>query len=53
MSPGDLLRGANLESLTVLDGADEGGSVVEVVDGSGIEPGGSTWEDGDAELLAL
>ena len=37
-TPGDLLGGADIEALTVLDGADEAGGVGQRVEGTGVEP---------------
>ena len=49
LAPGDLLRGADLEPLPVLDGADEVAGVVERVEGAGVQPGGAALEHLDLQ----
>src|SRR5690242_14206561 len=49
LAPGDLLGGADLEALPVLDGADEVGGVVEVGERPGVQPRGAAGEDLDLQ----
>src|SRR5947209_8017594 len=52
LPPGDLLYAADLETLAVLDDADELGGGHERVERPGVQPGGATLEDGDPERAA-
>ena len=52
-APADLFRAADLEALSVLDGAHEVAGVVEVVDGAGVEPGSSSLEKLDLQAALL
>ena len=53
LAPGDLFGRADLGTLPPLDRAHEVAGVVEGVEGAGVEPGGATREDLDAQPALL
>jgi hypothetical protein len=44
-APGDFFRSADLQSLAIFGGPDEVGRVIQVIKGSGVEPGSAAGED--------
>jgi hypothetical protein len=53
IAPGDFFQAGNLESLVVLDGADELGGLEERFVGAGVEPGVAAAEEFDMEVTAF
>ena len=52
VAPGDLLDTPDLVPLTGLNDGDELAGVEQTLEGTGVEPGGATWQNGDVQVPA-